>query len=172
MITLVEGASRQKTPNEIALNILIAGLTLIFLMATVTLLPFGLYAVGQAGHGSGAVDYRADRAAGLLDSHHHRRAAFGHRHRGHGPGDAVQRPRHERQGGGSGGRRGCAAARQDRHDHARQPAGGGVYSAAGRRYQRAGRCRAAFQLGRRDARGAQHRRARQGEIQLARAAYG
>ena len=51
MIGLVEGASRQKTPNEIALNILIAGLTLIFLMAAVTLLPFGLYAVGQAGVG-------------------------------------------------------------------------------------------------------------------------
>lgn len=44
MIGLVEGASRQKTPNEIALNILIAGLTIIFLLATVTLLPFGLYA--------------------------------------------------------------------------------------------------------------------------------
>jgi K+-transporting ATPase ATPase B chain len=44
MIGLVEGASRQKTPNEIALNILIAGLTLIFLLATVTLLPFGVYA--------------------------------------------------------------------------------------------------------------------------------
>ena len=44
MIGLVEGAARQKTPNEIALNILIAGLTIIFLLATVTLLPFGLYA--------------------------------------------------------------------------------------------------------------------------------
>ncbi|MBV9849290.1 MAG: potassium-transporting ATPase subunit KdpB [Armatimonadetes bacterium] len=48
MIGLVEGASRQKTPNEIALNILIAGLTIIFLLATVTLLPFALYNVGQA----------------------------------------------------------------------------------------------------------------------------
>ncbi len=48
MIGLVEGASRQKTPNEIALNILIAGLTLIFLFATVTLLPFAQYNVGQA----------------------------------------------------------------------------------------------------------------------------
>ena len=48
MISLVEGASRQKTPNEIALNILIAGLTLIFLFATVTLLPFAQYNVGQA----------------------------------------------------------------------------------------------------------------------------
>src|SRR5688500_4798092 len=40
MIALVEGAKRQKTPNEIALSILLAGLTLIFLFATVTLLPF------------------------------------------------------------------------------------------------------------------------------------
>ena len=48
MISLVEGASRQKTPNEIALNILIAGLTIIFLLATVTLLPFAQYNVGQA----------------------------------------------------------------------------------------------------------------------------
>ncbi len=52
MIGLVEGASRQKTPNEIALNILIAGLTIIFLFATVTLLPFGIYGVQQAGSGS------------------------------------------------------------------------------------------------------------------------
>jgi potassium-transporting ATPase ATP-binding subunit len=43
MISLVEGASRQKTPNEIALNILLAGLTAIFLLATVTLQPFAVY---------------------------------------------------------------------------------------------------------------------------------
>jgi K+-transporting ATPase ATPase B chain len=43
MISLVEGASRQKTPNEIALNILLAGLTIIFLLATVTLQPFATY---------------------------------------------------------------------------------------------------------------------------------
>jgi potassium-transporting ATPase ATP-binding subunit len=43
MIALVEGASRQKTPNEIALNILLAGLTIIFLLATVTLQPFAVY---------------------------------------------------------------------------------------------------------------------------------
>src|SRR3954466_5882721 len=43
MIALVEGASRQKTPNEIALNILLAGLTVIFLLATVTLQPFAIY---------------------------------------------------------------------------------------------------------------------------------
>jgi K+-transporting ATPase ATPase B chain len=43
MIALVEGASRQKTPNEIALNILLASLTIVFLMATVTLQPFAMY---------------------------------------------------------------------------------------------------------------------------------
>jgi K+-transporting ATPase ATPase B chain len=43
MIKLVEGAERQKTPNEIALNILLAGLTIVFLLATVTLKPFALY---------------------------------------------------------------------------------------------------------------------------------
>src|SRR5215510_2848532 len=43
MISLVEGASRQKTPNEIALNILLAALTIIFLMAVVTLQPFAVY---------------------------------------------------------------------------------------------------------------------------------
>jgi K+-transporting ATPase ATPase B chain len=44
MIALVEGSERKKTPNEIALNILLAGLTIIFLLATVTLQPFAIYA--------------------------------------------------------------------------------------------------------------------------------
>jgi K+-transporting ATPase ATPase B chain len=48
MIALVEGAKRQKTPNEIALSILLAGLTIVFLFATVTLLPFAKYAAGDA----------------------------------------------------------------------------------------------------------------------------
>jgi K+-transporting ATPase ATPase B chain len=52
MIALVEGAQRQKTPNEIALNIMIAGLTLIFLLAVVTLSPFSSYAVTSAGAGT------------------------------------------------------------------------------------------------------------------------
>jgi potassium-transporting ATPase ATP-binding subunit len=43
MVALVEGAERQKTPNEIALNILLAGLTIIFLLAVVTLQPFAIY---------------------------------------------------------------------------------------------------------------------------------
>jgi potassium-transporting ATPase ATP-binding subunit len=49
MIAMVEGAKRQKTPNEIALNILLVALTIIFLLATVTLLPFSLYSVHTAG---------------------------------------------------------------------------------------------------------------------------
>ena len=44
MIALVEGASRQKTPNEIALTILLAGFTLVFIIVCVTLKPFGDYA--------------------------------------------------------------------------------------------------------------------------------
>ncbi len=51
MIAMVEGAKRQKTPNEIALTILLVALTLVFLMATVTLLPFSLYAVASSGSG-------------------------------------------------------------------------------------------------------------------------
>ncbi len=52
MIALVEGAVRQKTPNEIALNILIAGLTLIFLLAVATLPPYAKYAISAVGSGS------------------------------------------------------------------------------------------------------------------------
>jgi K+-transporting ATPase ATPase B chain len=52
MIALVEGAKRQKTPNEIALDILLAAMTIIFLLATATLLPFSLYAVDSAGKGT------------------------------------------------------------------------------------------------------------------------
>jgi K+-transporting ATPase ATPase B chain len=52
MISMVEGAKRQKTPNEIALDILLAGLTIIFLFATATLLPFSIFSVTVAGQGS------------------------------------------------------------------------------------------------------------------------
>ncbi|HEX8606444.1 MAG TPA: potassium-transporting ATPase subunit KdpB, partial [Pseudoduganella sp.] len=52
MISMVEGAKRQKTPNEIALTILLVALTIVFLVVTVTLLPFSLFAVGAAGSGT------------------------------------------------------------------------------------------------------------------------
>lgn len=51
MIAMVEGAKRQKTPNEIALDILLAGLTIVFLLATVTLYPFSVYATQSSGQG-------------------------------------------------------------------------------------------------------------------------
>ncbi len=51
MIAMVEGAKRQKTPNEIALAILLAALTLIFLLVVVTLLPFSQYSVRASGQG-------------------------------------------------------------------------------------------------------------------------
>lgn len=51
MIAMVEGAKRQKTPNEIALNILLAALTIIFLVVTATLLPYSLYSIQQAKQG-------------------------------------------------------------------------------------------------------------------------
>src|SRR5271157_4204883 len=52
MISLVEGAKRQKTPNEIALDILLAGFTIIFLIVCATLLPYSLYSVQIAGKGA------------------------------------------------------------------------------------------------------------------------
>jgi len=61
MIAFVEGAERQKTPNEIALNILLAGLTIIFLLAVITLQPFAIYSDRRDG-------VCARLAARLLDS--------------------------------------------------------------------------------------------------------
>ena len=52
MIAMVEGAKRQKTPNEIALGILLAAMTIIFLLACATLLPFSLFSVERAGQGT------------------------------------------------------------------------------------------------------------------------
>jgi K+-transporting ATPase ATPase B chain len=52
MISLVEGAKRQKTPNEIALDILLAGMTIVFLLACATLVPFSIYSVATAGQGT------------------------------------------------------------------------------------------------------------------------
>ena len=90
MIALVEGAKRQRTPNEIALAILLAGLTLVFLMATVTLRPFGAVRRHDRRH------RRARGAARVPHPDHHRRPAVGHRHRRHGPRGPLQRAGHER----------------------------------------------------------------------------
>ncbi|CAM3209817.1 potassium-transporting ATPase subunit KdpB [Janthinobacterium lividum] len=52
MIAMVEGAKRQKTPNEIALTILLVALSIVFLIVTVTLLPYSLFSVAAAGSGA------------------------------------------------------------------------------------------------------------------------
>ena len=68
MIAMVEGAKRRKTPNEIALEIFLAALTLIFLLATVTLLPFSTL---QRRRGEGrptGLDHGARRIARVPDS--------------------------------------------------------------------------------------------------------
>ena len=128
MIAMVEGAKRQRTPNEIALSILLSSFTIVFLVVCATLLPFSIYSVQAAGQGAPLsitvlvallVCLIPTTIGGL---------AVGHRHRGHGPDDPPQRGRDVRPG-----RRGCrrrrrAPAGQDRDDHARQPAGGGADS--------------------------------------------
>ncbi len=119
IMALVEGAKRRKTPNEIAIDdILLAAMTIIFLLACVTLLPFSLYGVQAAGHGSPVDGNRARESVGLLDSHHDRRVALGHRHCRHGSHDSGQRDCRFRPRGRGGRRRRRTAARQDRHDHA------------------------------------------------------
>ena len=86
MIALVEGAERQKTPNEIALNILLAGLTIIFLLAVVSLQPFAIY--------SGSPQTVFVLVSLLVcHSHYDWRTLVGHRHRWHGPFDSTQRTR-------------------------------------------------------------------------------
>ncbi len=150
------GRERQKTPNEIALNILLAVLSLVFLLVVVTL------AAVRALRRHVDPDSRAGRAAGVPDPDDHRRADLGDRHRRHGPARAAQRARDVGPRGRGRRRRRHAAARQDRHDHARQPPGGRVPPAARRRRARARRRRAARVAGRRDARGPVDRRARQG----------
>ena len=84
MIALVEGAERQKTPNEIALNILLAGLTIIFLLAVVTLQPFAIYS------NASQTIFCPGIASRLSDSNHDWRSAFRDRYRGNGSSDSAQ----------------------------------------------------------------------------------
>ena len=135
MIALVEGAIRQRTPNEIALSLVLAAFTLIFLIVTAALWPMArnaeLYMTDYLGTSEPVQEpghRRADAGgpAGLPDPDDHRRPAGGHRHRRHGPGPAGQHHRQERQGGRGGRRRRHAAAGQDRHHHHRQSPGDAV----------------------------------------------
>ena len=154
MIALVEGADRQKTPNEIALSILLAGLTIIFLLAVVTLQPFAIYSDAEQPIivlVALLVCLIPTTIGGLL-------SAIGIA----GMDRLVQRnvlamsgPR--RRGGR---RRDDAAARQDRHDHVRRPPGRRAAPRARRHRGRAGRGRAGVEPRRRDAGGPLDRRVR------------
>ena len=66
MIALVEGASRQKTPNEIALNILLASLTIIFLLAVATLQPFAIFAKAQQPGAANSLALNAHGVTGIV----------------------------------------------------------------------------------------------------------
>ena len=162
MISLVEGANRQKTPNEIALTILLAVLTIVFLPVVVVLQPFGTTRARPC--------RRHPRVAPRVPHpDHHRCALVGHRHRWHGPPRTAQRARHERACGR--GRRGRpdASARQDRDDHSRQPNGFRLFP--GRRPLRAGgrRRRPTGVTSRRNTRGPVNRGPRQGPLRVPRA---
>ena len=138
MIALVEGANRQKTPNEIALNILLAVADDHLRVRRRDPAAAGDLLQGEQPRRPGYVGAHRQRrqrhrdglAAGLPDPDHDRRAAVGHRHRRHGPAGAAQRAGHVRSRGRGRGRRQHAAAGQDRHHHAGQPAGRRLRSAA------------------------------------------
>ena len=106
MIAMVENAKRQKTPNEIALTILLVALTIVFLFATVTLLPFSSYSVAVTHLGTPITITALIALLVLPHSDDHRRAALGHRGRRDESHAARQCDRHFRAGGGSGRRRG------------------------------------------------------------------
>ena len=93
MIALVEGAERRKTPNEIALNILLAGLTITFLAATVTLRPYAALRRHRT------LPDRSDRPPRGPHPDHDRCAPLGDRDRGDGPARAAERAGHVRPRG-------------------------------------------------------------------------
>ena len=136
MIALVEGAERQKTPNEIALNILLAGLTIIFVIAVATIPSFATYAGGTVS----VVILVALFVALIPTTIGALLSAIGiagmdRLVRFNVPGDVGTR-------GGGRRRRRYAAARQDRHHHARQSPGDRVLAAGRRDAAGACRCRA------------------------------
>ena len=145
MIALVEGAVRQKTPNEIALNILIAGLTLIFLLAVATLPPYAKYAIQAIGQRYCSDGCRSRLPACVPDSDDDWRIAFSHWYRGHGSRDATQCSGHERKGGGGFGRCQYVASRQDRDDYSGQSPGRRIHYRRRSKRKRIGRCRSALQ---------------------------
>jgi K+-transporting ATPase ATPase B chain len=165
MIALVEGAERRKTPNEIALGILLAALTLVFVIVVAALRPFGLFAhtpISETTLISLLVALIPTTIGALL-------SAIGIA----GMDRLVRRNVLALSGRAveASGRCRRAAARQDGHDHARQPAGVGVHPNARDRRDRAGERRATGLARRRDAGGPLDRRAGQ-DLRNPRARHG
>ena len=96
MIAMVEGANRKKTPNEIALQILLVALSIIFVLVTASLYAYSLFSANQARHGQSHFHRISGGAADLFGSYHHRRTAFGHRHCRHEPFESGQCAGYER----------------------------------------------------------------------------
>ena len=169
MIALVEGAKRKKTPNEIALDILLAA-PLDRVPARDGDAPAVLEVRRRRrGTGHGRRDHGARGAPRVPHPDDDRRPPLGDRHRRHGPHGPQERDRDlgPRRRGGR--RRRRPAARQDGHDHAREPPGRRVPPRPRRRRGDA-RGRGPVRLARRrDARGSQHRRAREAAVRLPRA---
>ena len=170
MIAMVESAKRRKTPNEIALEIFLAALTLVFLLATVTLLPYSLYSVDAAKAGTpvtitvliALLVCLIPTTIGALLS------AIGVAGMSRMLGANVL---------ATSGRAVEAAGDVDvllldktGHDHARQPTSQRIPAGARRRGARSRRRRPARLAGGRDARGTEHRRAREAGLRHPRAA--
>ena len=83
MITLVEGAKRQKTPNELALTILLATLTIVFLLVSATLLPFSIYSSSEARQYN-SINNRFNCVICMPRSDYDRRFTFCHWYRWYG----------------------------------------------------------------------------------------
>jgi K+-transporting ATPase ATPase B chain len=163
MIALVEGANRQKTPNEIALNILLAALTLIFVFAVATLQPLAIFSKANNpgvpdsaaldGNGVTGIVMVALLVCLIPTTIGALLSAIGIA----GMDRLVQRNVLAMSGR-------AVEAAGDRHHHLGQPAGVRLLASARRHARAVRRRRAAVQSGRRDARGPLHRRVRQAGV--------
>lgn len=94
MIAMVEGAQRQKTPNEIALAILLAALTLIFLLVVATLLPYSMFGVQASGQGKAISLTVLVCSSCAWDPDDHRWRTVRHRHSRNEPAQSGECDRH------------------------------------------------------------------------------
>ena len=96
MIAMVEGAARKKTPNEIALQIFLVALSIIFILVTVSLYTYSIFSAKQAGIANPTSVTTLVALLVCLAPHHDRRAALRNRHCGHEQAQPGKRAGHER----------------------------------------------------------------------------